>query len=140
MDHGSWEHFEHEADIGLRAIAPTRERLFELMGEALTAIVTNPGNVRCTTAIPIACEAPDDAILLVDWLNALVYEMATRRMLFGEWDVKCKDHRLKATVMGEVVDRARHRPVVEVKGATYTALSVERDDAGMWHGQCVVDV
>jgi len=30
--------------------------------------------------------------------------------------------------------------VVEVKGATYTALSVSRDDAGTWHAQCVVDV
>ncbi len=140
MDHGSWQHFEHEADIGLRAVAPTRERLFELMGEALTATVTDPEGVRCVTAVAIACEAPDDTMLLVDWLNALVFEMATRRMLFGDWDVRCQDHRLEATVMGEVIDRARHQPVVEVKGATYTALSVVRDEAGRWHGQCVVDV
>jgi tRNA nucleotidyltransferase (CCA-adding enzyme) len=140
MDHGSWQHFEHEADIGLRAIAPTRERLFELMGEALTATVTDPDRVRCAATVAISCEAPDDPMLLVDWLNALVYEMATRRMLFGEWHVEFQDHRLEATAMGEAVDRARHRPAVEVKGATYTALSVERDDEGRWHGQCVVDV
>ena len=30
---------------------------------------------------------PDDELLLVDWLNALIYEMATRRMLFGRFDV-----------------------------------------------------
>jgi tRNA nucleotidyltransferase (CCA-adding enzyme) len=47
---------------------------------------------------------------------------------------------LDALVEGEAVDRARHRPVVEVKGATYTALSVEQDASGNWHGQCVVDV
>jgi len=48
--------------------------------------------------------------------------------------------RLDALVEGEVVNRARHRPVVEVKGATYTALSVEQDASGNWNGQCVVDV
>ncbi len=140
MGHGSWEHFEHEADIGLRALAPTREALFELMGEALTAIVTDPKNVRCVDAVTVSCEAPDDALLLVDWLNALVFEMATRRMIFGDWDVELSGHKLDARISGEVVDRSRHEPVVETKGVTYTALAVEQDDDGNWHGQCVVDV
>ena len=37
-----WEHFEHDADIGLRATAPSREGLFEAMAEALTGLVTDP--------------------------------------------------------------------------------------------------
>ncbi len=140
MKQSRWEHFEHEADIGLRATAPTREALFERLAEALTAVITEPGSVRPVKALRIACEAPDDALLLVDWLNALVFEMATRRMLFGEWHVELDGHRLAARVVGEKVDRNRHRPVVEVKGATYTALSVYQDRDGSWHGQCVVDV
>ncbi len=136
----SWEHFEHDADIGLRAAAPTREGLFEAMGEALTAIVTDPASVRLEQQIGIHCEAPDGALLLVDWLNALIYEMATRRMVFGKWRVVMDGDRLDALVEGEAVNRARHRPVVEVKGATYTALSVEQDASGNWNGQCVVDV
>ena len=135
-----WDHFGHEADIGLRAIAPTREELFELLGEALTAVITEPDGVRPVEEVRIACEAPDDALLLVDWLNALVFEMATRSMLFGEWHVEFDGHKLDARVVGEKVDRDRHRPAVEVKGATYTALAVHRDSDGNWHGQCVVDV
>ncbi len=140
MGHGSWEHFEHEADIGLRAIAPTREGLFELMGEALTAVITQPENVESVETITVSCEAPDDALLLVDWLNALVFEMATRRMIFGEWNVALSDHKLNARISGETIDRQRHQPVVETKGVTYTALAVEQDDEGNWRGQCVVDV
>ena len=140
MDECRWDHFEHEADIGVRAIAPSREKLFELLAEALTAIITEPGSVQPVETITIRCEAPDDALLLVDWLNALVYEMATRRMLFGAWRVELDDHRLAASVSGETVDRARHQPVVEVKGATYTALAIEQDNDGSWRGQCVVDV
>ena len=140
MAQGSWQHFEHEADIGLEASASSREQLFELMAEALTAVITEPAKVRAIDAVAISCEAPDDALLLADWLNALIYEMATRRMLFGSWTVTLDGQRLDATVRGEPVDRVRHQPAVEVKGATYTALVVERDQAGNWRAQAVVDV
>ena len=140
MQDRSWEHFEHDADIGLRASAASREGLYEAMAQALTALVTDPGRVRAEESVAIHCEAPDDALLLTDWLNALIYEMATRGMLFGDWRVTCHGRVLDAVVKGERVDRVRHEPVVEVKGATYTALSVNRDSAGTWHGQCIVDV
>jgi tRNA nucleotidyltransferase (CCA-adding enzyme) len=140
MEQSRWDHFEHQADIGVRAVAPSREALFEYLGEALTAVITDPGKVRAAETISVHCEAPDDALLLVDWLNALIYEMATRRMLFSEWHVQLRNQTLSARIRGEPVDRSRHQPVVEVKGATYTALSVEQDEDGTWHGQCVVDV
>ena len=135
-----WNHFEHDADIGLRATSATREGLFEKMGRALTAVQTDPAMVCPDETVEIHCEAPDDALLLVDWLNALVYEMATRRMVFGRWHVTLDGTVLDARVEGEALDRERHQPVVEVKGATYTALLVERDESGAWRGQCVVDV
>lgn len=135
-----WEHVEHDADIGLRAAAASREGLFEAMAEALTALITDPDKVRAEKSVSIRCEAPDDALLLVDWLNALIYEMATRRMLFGDWRVTIAGHALDALAIGEAVDRERHEPVVEVKGATYTSLSVGKDSAGTWHAQCIVDV
>ena len=140
MEQGYWEHFEHDADMGLRAVATTREALFETMGKALTAVVTDPAAVHAVEAVSISCEAPDDALLLVDWLNALIFEMATRGMVFGRWHVELSGQKLESRVEGEVVDRLRHQPVVEVKGATYTALSVEQGSDGSWRCQCVVDV
>lgn len=140
MSRRDWVHVDHDADIGLSATAATREGLFEAMAEALTGLITDPGKVRTKQSVAIHCEAPDDALLLTDWLNALIYEMATRRMLFGDWQVEIDDHVLEAVASGEVVDRDRHEPVVEVKGATYTSLSVNRDSDGTWHGQCIVDV
>ena len=136
----SWEHFEHEADIGLAAASDEREGLFEAMGEALTAVITDPACVRTGNRVRIQCSAPDNALLLVDWINALVYEMATRQMLFGAWQVSLQGYELDAWAEGERVDRDRHQPVVEVKGATYTELLVGQDEAGLWHARCVVDV
>ena len=140
MDACSWTHFEHEADIGLAATSDSREGLFEAMGAALTGVVTDPAIVQPRQRIRIQCGADDDGLLMVDWINSLIYEMATRRMLFGAWQVSLRDRELDAWVDGEPVDRERHEPAVEVKGATYTELLVEQDATGRWRAQCVVDV
>ncbi len=116
------------------------ETAFEQAGLALTAVITEPKSVAPTKAVSITCDAPDDELLLVDWLNALVYEMAMRKMLFGRFAVRFNDRSLHATAWGEAVDVARHQPAVEVKGATYTELSVRQDEQGRWIAQCVVDV
>lgn len=137
---GSWEHFPHQADIGVRGFGPTKEAAFEGAALAVTAVMTDLAEVIPTQPVTIACDAPDDELLLVDWLNALVYEMATRRMLFSRFKVRVNDHALHATAWGEPVEVARHQPAVEVKGATYTELSVKQDEEGRWIAQCVVDV
>jgi len=139
MSQAHWEHFPHEADMGVRGIAETREQAFEQAALAMIAVVTDLANVNAREAVTIACEAPDDELLLVDWLNSLIFEMATRKCLFGRFAVRIDGHRLTATAWGEPVDRERHQPAVEIKGATYTALRVVQEN-GQWTAQTVVDV
>lgn len=134
-----WEHFEHGADVGIRGFGPTLDTAFEQAALALVATVTDPDSVRPTVAVHLTCEAPNLDILLVDWLNILLYEMATRHMLFGAFSVRIRGTRLDATAHGEPVDLARHDPRVEVKGATFTTLRVADED-GRWIVQCVIDV
>ena len=137
---GGWELFAHDADIGVRGYGATREAAFEWAATALTAVLTGPERVRPRQAVEISCEAPDDELLLVDWLNALVYEMATRGMLFGRFTVRIEGHSLYGKAWGEPVDVARHSPATEVKGATYTELRVAKREDGYWVAQCIVDV
>ncbi len=135
-----WEHFHHEADIGILGRGDSREAAFEEAAVALTAVITDPATVSCRETVNIDCEAPDQELLFVDWLNALVYEMATRRMLFCRYRVGLDGTRLYATACGESIDIKRHQPAAEVKGATYTGLAVTEDRPGEWRAQCVVDV
>jgi SHS2 domain-containing protein len=135
-----WEHFAHEADIGVRGFGRSVEEAFEQAAVALAAVVAAPDHVRRTSSVTIECEAADLEVLLVDWLNAIVFEMATTRMLFGAFHVAIEEGRLTAAALGEPVEPGRHEPAVEVKGATYTALRVERQSDGTWLAQCVVDV
>jgi len=135
-----WELFPHDADVGVRGRGASLAEAFEQAALAMTAAITDPDGVAPADAVDIECEAPDEEMLLVDWLNALVYEMAARRMLFSRFEVRIDGRRLRARAFGEPVDAARHQPAAEVKGATYTALRVAREAGGGWLAQCVVDV
>ncbi len=137
---GHWEHFEHGADIGVRGLAPSKAGAFEQAALALTAVITDPGRVAAHDTVVIDCEAADDELLLVSWLNALILEMAVRRMLFARFHVAIDGPHLHATAAGELLSRERHQPAVEVKGATFTALRVAQTDSGLWLAQTVVDV
>jgi tRNA nucleotidyltransferase (CCA-adding enzyme) len=135
-----WEHFEHGADIGVRGLGATKAGAFEQAALALTAVIADPASVAPLHCVGIACEAADDEILLVCWLNAVLYEMAVRHMLFSRFGVVIEGGRLNAIAEGEALSVAKHRPAVEVKGATFTALRVEQGADGLWTAQTVVDV
>lgn len=135
----SWEHFSHEADIGVRGVGATVEEAFEMAGVALTAVITDPDSVKATQEILIMCSAPDIEILLVDWLNAIIYEIDVNHMLFSYFSVEIKDLKLTAKIRGEAIDRSKHHPAVDVKGATMTELKVEQKNH-QWLAQCVIDV
>jgi tRNA nucleotidyltransferase (CCA-adding enzyme) len=135
-----WEHLPHDADIGVRGFGPTLAAAFEQGAIALTAVVTDPAKVAAKTPVAIECAASDPELLFVEWLNALVYEMATRNMLFAKFEVSLDGNRLAATAWGEEIDPVRHEPAAEVKGATYTGLKVARGADGRWSAECIVDV
>jgi SHS2 domain-containing protein len=134
------EHFPHGADIGVRGIGHTKEQAFEQAALALTEVVTEVSGIVPREAVEIECAAPSDGLLLADWLNRLIYEMAVQRLVFGRFAVTIENGHLHGCAWGEKVDQARHAPTVEPKGATFTALKVEQRSDGAWIAQCVVDV
>lgn len=105
-----WEHFPHEADMGVRGFGSTQARAFEQAALALTAVVADIAAVEPRNLVTIDCEAPDRELLLAEWLNGLIYEMATRRMLFSRFEVQTDDQHLHARAWGERVDPVRHHP------------------------------
>ncbi len=166
----AWETFPHEADVGVRGYGDTLAEAFAGAATALTAAICDPDKVCAAGTTPakvgadeatalqggrakdallavaddetvrIECAAPDHELLLVDWLNALIYEMATRHLLFARFEVDIEGGRLTAFARGEPVDAARHQPAAEVKGATFCELAVRKLADGRWLAQCVVDV
>lgn len=140
MEVGSWRHFYHGADIGIEGCGSSPAAAFEQAALGLTAVICDPARVRALTAVTLDCSAPDRELLLVDWLNGLIFEMATRRMLFCRFAVELEGEHLHGRAWGEAIEVARHHPAVEVKGATYTQLRVSQQADGQWLARCVVDV
>ena len=124
----------------MRGRGRTLAEAFANAALALTSVVTDPAGVRQELAVEVGCAADSEEALLFEWLNALVFEMATRWLLFGRYEVAIEGTRLQARAFGEAVDPVRHAPAVEVKGATWTGLRVRRDTDGRWVAECVVDV
>lgn len=135
-----WEHFPHVADVGVRGIGQNKQAAFEQAASALIAAIAEIDSIEPRTTVHISCSASNDEALLVEWLNALVFEMATRGMLFRRFRVRIDGDKLEADAVGEPIDLARHEVAAEAKGATYTELSVRQLDDGRWLAQCVVDV
>jgi len=140
MGKAHWELYSHPSDIGVRGIGPTREEAFAQAAIALTAVITEPQKVEPKQAVEIVCREDNDDLLFVNWLSTLLYEMGTRGMLFGRFEVEPIEGGIRARAWGEPVDVQKHEPAVEVKAATYADLKVERDSDGNWLAQCIVDV
>lgn len=138
--HTGWQHFAHDADIGIRGFGPTKESAFEEAALALMHVITDINRVRPRQLVEVTCEGDTLDVLLVEWLNALIFEMATTKMLFSRFVVRIEEGKLIGHIWGEPIDFLRHELIVEVKGATYTELKVEPDAEGHWIAQCVVDV
>jgi len=135
-----WEHFQHVADIGVRGSGRTLAEAFEQAALAMTAVIVDPAQLAENEMVSVEVRAPDRELLLTEWLNTLIFEMATQHLLFARFTVDIHGDTLSGTAWGERVDVKRHQPTVEIKGATFTELRVWQSDDERWHAQCVVDV
>jgi tRNA nucleotidyltransferase (CCA-adding enzyme) len=84
---GSWEHFPHAADAGIRGRGPAKAAAFEQAALAPSAVVADPASIRPVLPVKITCEAADDEMLLIEWLDAIIHQMATRKLLFRDFKV-----------------------------------------------------
>src|SRR5262245_15539318 len=134
-----WELFSHDADVGVRGFGSTVAEAFEGAALALTALITD-APIAPETRVEVTCDAPDIELLLVEWLNAIIYEMAVRHMILGRFAVRIEATRLRGTLWGAPADAKKPAPACGPKGATYTALRVAQDADGVWSASCVVGV
>jgi SHS2 domain-containing protein len=138
----NWDHFVHGADIGVRGWGDTPRDALENAALALTGVITDPNKIRSTTKILITdhLSSDDKDLLLYDWLNAIVFHMATEKLVFGKYQIEEQDGAFRGWGWGEPIDEVLHDPAVEVKGATMTGLSLAQKGSELWVAECVVDV
>jgi SHS2 domain-containing protein len=131
------------SDLAFEARGATPEEVFSASARALlAATVEDPAGVRPAERRALAFEEPDLDLLLLRFLNELVYlRDAEELLLLPERLVVERDGgaTLRADVVGERIDPARHVLLAEVKAATAHALRVAPTAAG-WLATVTLDV
>ena len=136
---------DHPADKGLEVEASSLPDLFETAARGLFRLMIDPDRYPPTEQTEIEITAPDLEMLMVRWLNELVYQFEVHHRLFSRYSaVEVSEGegrwRLRA--------QAHYRPIdpqqlewdgAPVKSVTYHGLRLERDSE-VWRLRYFVDI
>ena len=146
---GMFETFAHKADIGIRGKGQTIQEAFMECAKALASVMANVRLIEPKKSHVINSKAKDLESLLISFLSELLFMKDSKKMLYSKYRVMVKEipvasgalkeFELKAVCFGEKIDPKKHELMTDVKAATYTELSVKKED-GQWIAQCIVDV
>jgi len=142
---GKYQILDHTADKGLAVTAASLPDLFETAAHGLFRLMIDPTRYAPTEQVVFELHAPDLEVLLVKWLNELLYHFEVHHRLFSRYE---------GVAVREVGGRwylqaQAHYCIIEphqvewngapVKSVTYHGLRLEQDSEG-WHLRIFVDV
>lgn len=120
-----YDYLDHTADIGLLVRGHTLPELFAHAAEGMCSLIADLSTVSPQERVAISLQAPDRELLLVAWLNEILYLLAVRKVIGRRFHIHAlTDNALQGSLEGEPFDRQRHRPNLEIKAATYHALAI----------------
>ncbi|HEU5322224.1 MAG TPA: archease [Methylomirabilota bacterium] len=135
-----WEHFEVEADVGVRGWGATLAEAFAQTALGVLALIVRPEEVQARETREVRAQADGAGPLLVEWVNECLYVHEIEGFVVRTIDVSvCDGGRVHAFLRGEPLDLARHRPGIQVKAATRHGVEV-RQAGGRHETRLMVDV
>jgi SHS2 domain-containing protein len=135
-----WEHFETEADVGVRAWAPTRAGAFAQAALGVFALVIGPDGVVEHEHREVRAQGDSPERLLVAWINECLYVHEIEGFVVSRVDVdSCGESLVHGVIHGEEVDASRHQLGTIVKAATLHQVVVAAS-AGRHEVRVIVDV
>jgi SHS2 domain-containing protein len=138
---GSFEFFDHTADVGMRVRANTLEDLLATAVRGMMHLMMpDAEELTASARYEVALEESEPALVLFDLLNEALYRFAVERFVVVTVGV---DRRPDGSVRAELAG-TRLAPDVapggcEVKAVTYHGLSAAQDDAG-WTAEVIFDI
>jgi SHS2 domain-containing protein len=131
------------SDLAFEARGETLEALFAAAADALlAATLANPEDVDAREHETVQLSETDVELLLLRFLNELIFLCDARGLLLRAGALRIESNgeaRLEGELVGERIDRERHRLEADVKAATAHGLRVERSGAG-WRATVTLDV
>jgi SHS2 domain-containing protein len=135
-----YEHFEVEADVGVRGWGPSRVAAFEQVAIGVFALIVAPDEVEARDQRHVLAQGETPEALLVNWINECLYVHEIEGFVVSRVELLVlESDRLHAALHGEQLDPARHRAGTVVKAATLHGIRVTASNDGH-EARLIVDV
>jgi SHS2 domain-containing protein len=122
-----FEILEHTADIGLRAFGSDMVEAFVNAARGMVSLIVDPETIREVLFRELEVKAPDKEVLLVEWLNELLFYFDTEYLLFKRFEIiRLSETEIRARCYGEKVVKTRHILKMGIKSTTYHLVQVEK--------------
>ena len=141
-----YTYLEHgpTADATFRAWGRDLDELFIAAADATANLMVEAlASIAPAVRVPVAVRAEGLDLLLVHFLDELLFHKDARRLLLRARDVHVTADQdgaeLKGTFEGEPIDARKHALAADPKAVTLYGLRVERTASG-WEAEVTVDV
>jgi SHS2 domain-containing protein len=140
MSTAGWEHFDVEADVGVRGWGGSRAEAFAQVTLGVFALLVALDDVEPHERREVRAQAEAPEGLLVSWIDECLYVHEIEGFVARSVQMTvCTDTLAHGVLTGEPVDPARHRTGTVVKGATYHQVMVGVRE-GLHEARIIVDV
>jgi len=125
----SFTELSHTADVKIQVSAPSLEALFSDALQALMQVMYGKDR-KGGILREFTLHADNNESLLVDFLSEVLFISEVDGLVFSRADITISRDELHAVLEGEAFDPARHAGGTEVKGISYSGLSISHDTNG----------
>ena len=135
-----FEIIDHTADIGIVAYGADIKQVFANAALGLFNLMADLGNLKEDTKREIELSAEDVEVLLVEWLNELIYISDVEHIIFKRFEInELSNTQLRAICFGEKIKSGQHKLKREIKAATYHMLRLNKEN-GSYKVQIIFDI
>ena len=137
---GSYEYFDHAADVGIRIRGDSLPDLFLTGAQALMEWIGPAPDSSESILQSERVEAETLDELLVRWLQEVLFIFHQRHAyVTGARSMDIRDNSVNAVLISRIWGEAQVGKYQEIKAVTYHRLELRRDGAG-WRASVILDL
>lgn len=126
-----FEVLDHTADIGIAAHGTDIKELFTNAALGMFSLMTDLADIEENLQRELNLSAEDNEVLLIEWLNELVYIFDVEHIIFKRFEIdELAGGQIRATCYGEHIEPGQHELKREIKAATYHMLRISKGSGG----------
>jgi SHS2 domain-containing protein len=135
-----FEIIDHTADIGIVAYGTDVKQVFANAALGLFNLMADLDKIKEDFQREIELSAEDVEVLLVEWLNELIYIVDVEHVIFKRFEIdELTSNQIRAKCFGEKIKPGQHKLKREIKAATYHMLKISKHN-GSYKVQVIFDI